>query len=351
MGRPGRRRFAMFGALLIASALAGPAYVSIRFPGSERALVHSAIAGFVGGIAVWGTLLFLWPSRRLAPLRRSAFPVRLLTLCSGLGLVTALGIYGVTFGTTGRGRFTVDSWSVYAYVLGVGLVLVIGMQVIRMIGPQALTHILLGRYHKPKERRRVFLFIDLADSTAHARHLGDLGVQELISQFVFDLSGPILEHGGEIHAYVGDGVIVTWPYDRGVRRGTCIASFFAVRRRLEENADLYRARFGAAPRIRGGLHGGTVVVSEIGLVPTAVVYSGDTVNTAARLEDAAKRHDRHLVTSRSLLDDSEVPAGLRATSLGEEVLRGHDAPTELVAIGPIDEAPSPEVDASRRTPR
>jgi adenylate cyclase len=36
-------------------------------------------------------------------------------------------------------------------------------------------------------------------------------MQELLTRFFFDIDGPIVGHGGEVHAYVGDEVIVTWP--------------------------------------------------------------------------------------------------------------------------------------------
>ena len=36
-------------------------------------------------------------------------------------------------------------------------------------------------------------------------------MQELLTRFFFDIDEPIVAHGGEVHAYVGDEVIVSWP--------------------------------------------------------------------------------------------------------------------------------------------
>lgn len=68
---------------------------------------------------------------------------------------------------------------------------------------------LIGRYHHPTEEHRIFLFIDLVDSTALARQLGDLGVQRLLTRFFFDMGQPVAENGGEIHAYIGDEAIIS----------------------------------------------------------------------------------------------------------------------------------------------
>ena len=332
MTRRTRRRLAIFIVLLLVSALAGWLYIWFAFPGNTALRWKSAVDGFIGGALLWSGLLFVWPSRWLTPLRQQAFPVRLAALCVFIVLVTAVTGISSYYRATGQWGVAGLSWPLFAYVTSVSLAVIVIWQVIRMIGPQALAHVLLGKYHDPVKEERVFMFIDLVGSTALARRLGDLGLQKFISRFVFDLAEPVLEHGGEIHAYVGDGVIVTWPFQKGVRNGDCVKCFFAIQDALAKRANEYQATFQAVPEIRAGLHGGPVVVGEIGDIKTAVVYSGDTVNTAARLEDAAKRHQEMLITSGSLLAKIDVPAGIAVRPIGSETLRGHDNPTELVSV-------------------
>lgn len=327
-----RKRLILFVVLLAISAAAGPVYVWFSFPPGTKAGWHSAIDGLVGGILFWGGLLLIWPTRPFTLLRRQAFPVRLLILCSYACLVTAFtGLLSYNR-LTGRWSWSGLSPLLFAYVVAVVLALLVILQVVRMIGPMAIANVLLGRYHSPVMDRRIFLFVDLVGSTTLARQLGDLGLQRLISRFVLDLTEPVLDFGGEIHSYVGDGVIVTWPFESGIRKGRCVRCFFAIRDRLTAQADVYRSSFHTVPRIRAGLHGGPVVVSEIGDTKTAVVYFGDTVNTAARLEDAAKRRKRDLVVSGELLEQIELPDGFSVEQLGPEILRGRDSPTDLVAV-------------------
>src|SRR5262249_40077004 len=47
-------------------------------------------------------------------------------------------------------------------------------QLDRMLGPGTLVSLLLGRYHRPVAEERIFMFLDLNDSTAIAAALGPL---------------------------------------------------------------------------------------------------------------------------------------------------------------------------------
>ena len=76
-----------------------------------------------------------------------------------------------------------------------------------------LFNVALGRYRSPVREARVLMFLDLAGSTSLAESMGELRVQGLLTRFFFDIDGAIVAHGGEVHAYVGDEVIVTWPLD------------------------------------------------------------------------------------------------------------------------------------------
>ena len=89
----------------------------------------------------------------------------------------------------------------------------------RLIGGRVLLNVILGRYRHPTREERVLMFLDVAGSTSVAEALGEVRMQELLTRFFFDIDEPIVAHGGEVHAYVGDEVIVTWPSTaKGFRR-------------------------------------------------------------------------------------------------------------------------------------
>ena len=66
-------------------------------------------------------------------------------------------------------------------------------QVNRMLGPGTLTALLFGRYRRPVTEERIFMFLDIKDSTAIAERLGDAGFNAFKNDFYYDLSEPVLQ--------------------------------------------------------------------------------------------------------------------------------------------------------------
>lgn len=329
-------RLVLYVILVGLAALCGPLYGLIFVPElSFPQLWPMALDGIVGGSLFWGGLLFLWPAAICAPLRRLAFPWHVIFFLAYVAI--CIPLTGSISSSIRSGRLVVDlafgpGWSLYFYILAVTTLILIIIQIAQVIGPRILGNMLIGRYHDPVVERRIFLFIDLAGSTALARKLGDLGVQRLLTRFFFDIGQPVAEHSGEIHAYIGDEVIITWPFSNGAEDGRCVQCYFAIQDLLAANAEIYKDLFGVAPRIRAGLHGGPVVISECGDARKSIVYFGDTMNTSSRLEGEAKRLGRDLIVSRELLQAIDLPAEIEAELLDEVVLRGHDQPTGLAAL-------------------
>jgi adenylate cyclase len=80
------------------------------------------------------------------------------------------------------------------------------------------------------------------------------------------------------------------------------------------------------PKFHAGLHGGTVTAGELGDLRQQIVFVGDILNTAARLEEYAKRTGRDLVASGALLERLDLPIGIASARCGELELRGKGAP-------------------------
>jgi len=205
-------------------------------------------------------------------------------------------------------------------------------ELVRLIGGRVLLNVILGRYRHPIREDRVMMFLDLTGSTSLAEALGEVRMQELLTRFFFDIDEPIVAHGGEVHAYVGDEVIVSWPLTTAVLRGACLDCFFAVRDRIEERGDSYRYEFGSAPRFRAGLHAGPVVISECGNSRRQIAYFGDTMNVTARLQEHCKAVGQTLLVSADLLRRVRPGPDLRVVALGQAALRGRAASVEIFAV-------------------
>lgn len=80
----------------------------------------------------------------------------------------------------------------------------------KKFGPGHMFQIIMGRYHKPSTENRIFMFLDLKDSTTIAEKLGHIIYSKLLQQCFFDLNKLIPNSRAEIYQYVGDEAVLTW---------------------------------------------------------------------------------------------------------------------------------------------
>ena len=69
---------------------------------------------------------------------------------------------------------------------------------------------LIGEYHKPKNENRIFIFLDINESTSIAEDLGHTRYFMMLRRFFRDITLPIMANDGEIYQYVGDEVVLNW---------------------------------------------------------------------------------------------------------------------------------------------
>lgn len=215
-------------------------------------------------------------------------------------------------------------------VLAIGINL--GQQMNRMLGQGVMKNFLSGAYHKPREEERVFLFIDVTGSTGIAERIGPIKFHELLDRFFYDLTDPVLEHKGEIHKYVGDEVIISWPVTDGEIEGNAIACFFAIEKQVTDHKDFYLENFGFVPTFRGAINAGPVVTGEIGDIKREIVFLGDTVNTASRILTKASELDQSLLCASHVAAKISLPGYVNRTSLGTQSLRGRQKEVELLSL-------------------
>ena len=200
----------------------------------------------------------------------------------------------------------------------------------RLIGGRVLLSFVLGTYHRPKAENRIIMFLDLAGSTALAERLGEIRLQDLITRVFLDIDEAIVTYQGEIHAYVGDGVLVTWPLRDKLQNGAVVHCFFAIQETLAKHARLYQDRFGVVPRFRASLHAGPVVISECGNSKRQIALFGDAMNVAARLQDYCKSKQSDLVVSGPLLASLQLPWDAEVEAQETVLLRGRETQWRLL---------------------
>jgi class 3 adenylate cyclase/tetratricopeptide (TPR) repeat protein len=132
------------------------------------------------------------------------------------------------------------------------------------------------------------LFCDVTGSTALGERLDSESLRRVMERY-FTLAREVLErHGGKVEKFIGDAVMAVFGIP-AVHEDDALRAARAAHELREElrglNADLQR-EFGTELQVRMGVNTGEVVTSEGGTLAT-----GDAVNVAARLEQAAEPGD------------------------------------------------------------
>ncbi len=342
------RRLGFLAAVLISGFVIGIAYRLLIDPAAERDSANYLRSGLHGvGITLAASAVqigFASNARTSlgAALRR--LPIAGEVLVRSLAMTAALVTAGVSLQFVlyaepyGLRWFTAEWFSttlLWIVAIGFAISLLFGAitETGRLIGGPLLASVVLGTYHRPAREQRIVMFLDIAGSTRLAEEMGELRVHDLITRFFFDIDEPIADHGGAVHAYVGDEVIVTWRVAADpARNARCLTCFSAIERKMAGLAADYQHGFGLVPHFRAGLHAGPVIVSECGDAKRQLAYFGDTMNVAARLCEYCKAIDQRLVVSADLLHRVTIPADLRV-GVGESVaLRGRHEPIKTHAI-------------------
>ena len=210
---------------------------------------------------------------------------------------------------------------VLPFVIGFSVIGIVVMRTVHFIGIETLFHLTVGTYHRPVIQDKVLVFLDINNSTGLAERLGAVQTKALVGKFLFDISKPITDYGGEIYLYKGDGLIALWNWDDAMRDNKILqaidAIFAATRREQRE----YLRQFGVVPLFRIGVHGGEVVVSEQGDTKRAIGVYGSTINIAARMEEAAKAYGVACAISGDVAEVL-VDRDNRLLPIGREKIRG-----------------------------
>ncbi|WP_425237956.1 adenylate/guanylate cyclase domain-containing protein [Ulvibacterium sp.] len=200
------------------------------------------------------------------------------------------------------------------------------------IGHGVLINFFTGKYHTPKEEERIFMFADMKSSTAIAETLGHIKYFELLKTYYYDLSSAIVNSFGEVYQYVGDEIVVSWKFEKGIQNNHCIQCFFNMKRDLKKKSDWYQKHFGISPDFKAGFHFGKVTTGEIGALKKEIIFTGDVMNTTARIQSLCNEHEIDIIVSDHLLSHLNLGKGFKIKSLGEHILKGKEKKIRISAV-------------------
>lgn len=212
-------------------------------------------------------------------------------------------------------------------------------EVSELIGHGVLVGVLTGRYHKPREEVRIFLFSDMKSSTQIAEDLGHLRYFELLRAYYRDLASAIIRHEGEVYQYIGDEIVVSWRLEKGILRLNCLRCFFAMKAGLAARASWYQSTFGQVPDFKAGLHVGPVTAGEIGALKKEIVFTGDVLNATARIQGLCGEYARDLLVSGQLVEYLGRQSGFKSEHVASTRLRGREEPMSLFGVAELGPTP------------
>ncbi|MGI9370611.1 MAG: adenylate/guanylate cyclase domain-containing protein [Ruegeria sp.] len=175
------------------------------------------------------------------------------------------------------------------------------------------------------------IYSDLAASLELSQTLDGKDYIELLNTYFDCTAGAVLDYGGEVLKFVGDGVLAIFPIDGKLRtpETMCAAALSASRdafaRAEQENA---ARRDDSAPLIDFGigLHVGQVLYGNVGAKSRLdFTATGPAVGLVSRCEALTRNLDRRLIAT------SEFAEGCPETAeaLGQHSIRGFDCDPAL----------------------
>jgi adenylate cyclase len=171
------------------------------------------------------------------------------------------------------------------------------------------------------------LFADLRGFTALADAAGAHLIARL-DQHLEAMAEPVVEHGGEVMKFLGDGLLAAFPItDEQPQAAACAAAVRAAQAALDRNETVNRSRPGETPLdLDIALHCGDVFYGNIGAASRLdFTVIGRAVNEVSRMETLCTVFGCAVVMSASVAAASPVPV----RSLGHHRLRGITEGREL----------------------
>jgi adenylate cyclase len=184
-------------------------------------------------------------------------------------------------------------------------------------------------------RELTVLFSDIRGFTSRSESLSAEEVVGFLNSIHTPLTEHVLESGGTLDKFMGDGMMAFWNAPLDTPDHTRKALVCAIR--MQDSVAEIDRRVAAEPGREGrtlsigiGIHLGPACVGNVGSA-RRFDYSaiGDTVNTAARIEPLCKTFCVGILVSGEVVAAAPEFAYLR---VGRRVLRGRERETELFAL-------------------
>lgn len=200
------------------------------------------------------------------------------------------------------------------------------------VAPSVVRELLRSDLEDPLAPRQLDVTTLIADMEGYTSQVESLSMEEsarLTREFLDCLTGPVIATRGTLDKYTGDGLVAFWGAPLPIEQHADLA-LDAAGAIVARVAALSRVREAAGHpplRVRIGIESGPAVAGDFGTsfrsIYTAV---GDSVNTASRLEQAARDFPYDVIVGAGTVERARRH---RFVALGERRLRGKGKATAL----------------------
>ncbi len=223
-------------------------------------------------------------------------------------------------------------WSIVVFIGSIATMNLLFAEFQQHMGHAVIGNFFTGRYHVPRQEERIFMFLDMKSSTTLAERMGHVEYFGMLNRYYADLTVAITASSGEIWQYVGDEVVITWPLERGLRKNACLTCFFLMKDHIRARSAMYQRDFRHVPEFKGGLHCGQVTTGEIGTVRKDIMFTGDVMNTTARIQGLCNESGVDLLISEALLSKLRLPDSYQVREIGVRELKGKEERVRLFTV-------------------
>lgn len=177
------------------------------------------------------------------------------------------------------------------------------------------------------------LFSDIANFTGISEHLPSEKLTELLHLYLTPATDAILNHGGYLDKYLGDGIMAVWgaPNPDPDHAFKACLSALQLQKTVRGLNERIRDDFGFEFGVRVGINSGVVKAGNMGS-DRRFQYTviGDAVNLASRLESVNKDYGTRVIIGPST--ERLVRDRLVLRAMGRVVVVGKETPVEIYEV-------------------
>jgi class 3 adenylate cyclase len=172
------------------------------------------------------------------------------------------------------------------------------------------------------------MFVDICGFTAISETAPADTVVSLLNSYFDEMVKEIMDHDGYIDKFIGDAIMAVFRDDYHLDRA--IDAALAICHKVEQLPSLGKD-LKYKPKVSIGINSGEVISGNIGsesLKRLDFTVIGDTVNTAARLQDAAK--ENQIIISEDCYE--QVKESFQCKKVGEIMLKNKAVPMKVYEV-------------------